>query len=305
MNSSVAIIVLNWNSFEVTNDCLHSLAGLTHPSYKVILVDNASADGSADELAAAHPQVICLRSSTNLGFTGGNNIGLRYALQNGFTYSLILNNDTLAEPDFLAKLTAYMDAHREAGAVQPRIFYQHNRQLLWNGGSYYNRFLGWSYTLGEAKHTHPKYAIRKEVDWITGCAFLVRNSVLQQSGLFADKFFLYNEDVDLSFRIRKLGYPLVYEPDAVIYHIAGMSTKSKTKSKEGYVHPLAHYYNQRNRLWIIKQYTPWYCVPSVALFNFGYLVMVLGYFTMRGRFQKLKAMTRAIKDGIFDSIQYP
>lgn len=197
-----------------------------------------------------------------------------------------------------------MDATPQTGAVQPRIFYQHDRHLLWNGGSYYNWFLGLSYTQGEGKPSHPKYCIRKEVDWITGCAFLVRNSVLQQSGLLADSMFLYNEDVDLSFRIHRLGYRLIYEPAAVIYHIAGMSTKSRVRSGEGYIHPLAHYYNQRNRLWILKQYTPWYCIPGVVLFNFGYLVMVLGYFTVRGRFQKLKAVVRAIKDGIFTSIQY-
>ncbi len=305
MNNKVAVILVNWNSFDVTNDCINSLKKITYPSFATIVVDNGSADGSADKLEQLHPGIILIRSATNLGFTGGNNLGFRYAIEHGFVYSLMLNNDTFVEPDFLSQLTGYMEQHPEAGVIQPRILYQHNRNLIWNGGSYFNRFIGLTYTKGEGKPLSVNYDSIKQVDWVTGCAFMTRNSILQQTGLLAENMFLYSEDVDLSFRIRQLGYQLIYFPAAVVYHIAGMSTKSKTKSKEGYVHPLTHYYNQRNRLWIIKQYTPWYCVPSVVLFNFGYLVMVLGYFTVRGRFQKLKAMSRAIKDGIFDSIQYP
>jgi GT2 family glycosyltransferase len=295
---SVAIILVNWKSFDVTHDCLESLKQLSYPNYTVIVVDNGSQDESVIKLRTHHPDITVLTSETNLGFTGGNNIGLRYAIEQQFDYSILLNNDTFVEPDFLGILVTYMEEHPEAGAIQPRIHFHHNRNLLWNGGAYFNQWTGFTHTDGENKQAQQGHLQLKEVDWITGCAFLVRNNILQQTGLLAENLFMYSEDVDLSFRIRQLNYQLIYHPNSVIYHIAGVSNKSKTPGKEGYVNPMVHYYNQRNRLWLIKKYTPWYAWPTVIICNFFYILLVLGYFAVRGRFKKLNAMFSAIKDGI-------
>jgi GT2 family glycosyltransferase len=304
MKHRVAIILVNWNSFAVTNDCIHSLKAMQYPSYKIIVVDNGSADGSGDALEQAHPGIILIRLGSNMGFTGGNNAGFRYALQNGFDFSIMLNNDTFVEPDFLSHLVSFMDANPGTGAIQPRIFFNHNRQLLWNGGSYYNKLIGLAYTVGHNKPSAPSYENLKQVDWITGCAFFIRNSVLESTGLLAENMFIYSEDVDLSFRIKQLGYSLIYQPLSVIYHIAGMSNRSKSKGKEGYVNPIVHYLNQRNRIWVIKKYTPWYCVPTVIAFNFFYITMVMGYFAARGRFTKFRSVSKAVRDGLTGSIQY-
>lgn len=304
MNESVAVILVNWNSFDVTNDCILSLQQLSYPNYSIIVVDNGSTDDSCNRLKQAHPGVLLISSPENLGFTGGNNLGFRYALQHGYHYSIMLNNDTFVEPDFLTKLVQFMQAHPSAGAVQPKIFFNHDRTLLWNGGSYFNAFIGLAYTKGVNRTDSVKYNTVKKVDWITGCAFFIRNSVLEETGLLAENMFIYSEDVDLSFRIRRLGYELAYEPASVIYHIAGMSNKSDKKGKEGYVNPIVHYLNQRNRIWILKKYTPWYCVPTVAVFNFFYITMVIGYFAARARFQKLKSVCKAVRDGLAGSIKY-
>jgi len=295
---SVAIILVNWKSFDVTSDCLTSLKQLNYANYTVIVVDNGSEDGSCTKIRSLHPEVVLIASATNLGFTGGNNIGLRYSLQEQFDYSIMLNNDTFVEPDFLHILITYMESHPEAGAIQPRIHFQHNRKLLWNGGAYFNKWTGFTSTDGENQPPKQRHFQVKEVDWLSGCAFLVRNTILAKTGLLSEDLFMYSEDVDLSFRIKQLNYQLIYHPESVIYHIAGVSNKSATPGKEGYVNPMVHYYNQRNRLWIIKKYTPWYCWPSVIICNFFYLLLVLGYFTARGRFRKLHAMRNAIKDGI-------
>lgn len=299
---SVAIILVNWNSFEVTNDCIESLKKINYPNYKIMVVDNGSEDGSGQQLATAHPHILLLKAATNLGFTGGNNIGLNYSIQQSFDYSMMLNNDTFVEPEFLTILVSYLETHPHTGAIQPRIQFEHNRALLWNGGSYFNRWTGFAYTSGENKMPGPSHLQIKQVHWITGCAFLVRNSILKKTGLLAHNLFIYSEDVDLSFRIKKLNYQLIYHPHAVIYHIAGISNKSKKKGKEGFVNPIVHYLNQRNRIWIIKKYTPWYCWPTVIICNFFYILMVLGYFAARGRFKKLKAMGKAIKDGLLGNI---
>lgn len=300
----IAIILINWNSFGTTNDCINSLKKVTDPAFDIIVVDNASADGSADRLWEIHPEIILIKSPVNTGFTGGNNIGFEYSMNNGYEYSLMQNNDTFVEPDYLTHLVNHMDNHPETGAVQPRIFYHHDRSLIWDGGSYFNRFLGHTYTKGVGKPKGDTYNVEKEVDWITGCAFFVRNSILKQTGVLADNMFMNYEDVDLSFRIKKLGYRLDYVPSSVIYHITSMSLKSSTKGAEGFLNPAAHYRNIRNRIWILKRYTPWYFVPSTTVFNFFYISLVIGYFAARRRFTKMKAVVRAVRDGLKGSIEY-
>ncbi|WP_438946850.1 glycosyltransferase family 2 protein [Sediminibacterium sp.] len=302
MQPAVAIILINWKSLEVTSDCIVSLKGIQYANYSIVVVDNGSADGSGRALKQLHPEIILIESATNLGFAGGNNLGFRYALEHAYDYTIMLNNDTFVEPDFLHHLVDYMEAHPEVGAIQPRIHFNHDRSLVWNGGSYYAKWWGYFYTKGENKLPNPEHLIIKEVDWITGCAFLLKTSTLEKTGLLAENFFMYSEDVDLSFRIKALGLTLMYHGDSVIYHIAGQSNKSKTKGKEGFVHPNVHYMNQRNRIWVLKKYTPWYCIPTVLAYNLVYLLGVLAYFLVRRRFSKFKIVLKAIKDGLIGSI---
>lgn len=302
MQPTVAIILVNWNSFEVTNDCIVSLKGIEYAAYTIVVVDNGSIDGSGQQLKELHPAIVLIESATNQGFTGGNNLGFEYSLNNGFDYSMMLNNDTFVEPDFLNHLVNYMQANPTVGVVQPRIHFNHDRSLLWNGGSYHSKWLGFLYTKGFNKAPNHSYLQFKQVDWVTGCAFFTRNSILKTTGLLAQNMFIYSEDVDLSFRIKALGLQLMYHPHSVIYHIAGMSNKSKTKGKEGFVNPIVHYLNQRNRIWILKKYTPWYCAPTAALSNIFYISLIMGYFAARRRFTKLKAVARAVRDGLKGSI---
>lgn len=288
----------------VTRQCIESLNALQYRSFQVIVVDNGSEDHSAVILAKEYPDIVLLASDTNLGFAGGNNVGFRYAFQQNFKYILMLNNDTIVEPDFLNHLVDDMESHPQTGAIQPRIHFEHDRTLIWNGGSYHATWWGFLYSHGALRKPGREALRLKQVDWITGCAFLVRADVLQKTGLFAENMFMYSEDVDLSMRIKALGYSLVYHPQSLIYHIAGMSNKSHIKGKEGFVHPLVHYYNQRNRIWILKKYTPVYAYPTVIICNFFYISLIIGYFAMRGRFTKLKAVMKAVKDGLTGSIKY-
>lgn len=300
----VAVVVLNWNGFAVTDDCIQTLQQVSYPGLDVILVDNGSTDGSGKRLKAKHAQVILLESPVNAGFTGGNNLGLSYAWEHEYDYVLLLNNDTFVAPDFMEPLIAYMEDHPEAGIVQPKIYFNHDRNLLWNAGSFYNRLLGFPYTRGLNRRSKPTYEQICEVDWVTGCALMIRTSVLRKCGLLAPNMFLYCEDVDLSFRAKALGYQLVYVPSAVVYHIAGASGRARQKAKEGNILPQIHYYNLRNRIWLIKQYTTWYYWPSVLIAHCVYVSAVLLYFAIRGRRQKFKAVVQAVRDGITGSIDY-
>ena len=304
MDKKVAIILVNWNSFVFTDQCIRSINRMNYENADIILVDNGSADNSGIQLKEAHPGIVLIQAGDNKGSTGGNNLGMQYSIENGYVYSLLLNNDTLVENNFLDILVAFMDAHPEAGAVQPKIYFAHDHSLLWNGGSYFNQFLGYTYTKGYSQKEQREHNLLKEVDWLSSCALLTRNAVLVQTGLFADNLFLYYEDTDLSLRIKEKGFILMYNPASVIYHIAGMSNKSNTKKEEGYINPIVHYLNIRNRIWFLKKYTPVYFIPSVIIYNFFYIFLVLIYLTARKRFKKAKAVLSAVKDGIKGNILY-
>lgn len=303
MSKKTAIILVNWNSFQLTADCIVSLGTMPYTDYSIIVVDNGSADRSGLLLKEKFNHIILIESPKNLGFTGGNNLGMQYAVEQGYTYVLLLNNDTFVETGFLEVLVNYMDLHPEAGIVQPLIYFNHNRSLVWNGGSYYNTWLGYAYTTNFNKPLLPESNVIKEVDWVTGCAFFTRTSLLKETGFLAENLFIYYEDVDLSFRIKKAGYKLMYHPESVIYHIAGMSNKNRVKGKEGFVNPIVHYLNFRNRIWLLKKYTSPLKILTVGLFNFFYIIAVMAYFVARFRFIKLKTVIKAVKDGFNGNIK--
>lgn len=304
MTPSIAIILVNWNSYALTRDCLLSLQQIRHTDYDILLVDNQSSDGSGLQLKQEFPAIIYLQAPGNLGFSGGNNLAIRYVLEKGYQYTLLLNNDTTVAPDFLEKLTRFLDEHPKVGAVQPLIYCDEPRDAIWNAGSFYIQLLGQPWVKKIVRPLPPEKKKGEPVDWITGCAFMVRTELLKKTGLLAEKMFMYFEDVDLSFRIRREGYALHLVPSAVIWHVGGMSNKQAQKNAEGLVNPVVHYLNTRNRIWIIKKYTPLYFLPMVILFHFFYFTGTIGYFLIRARFKKLSAVLKGIRDGLTEHITY-
>jgi GT2 family glycosyltransferase len=300
----LAIVLINWNSFELTKETLESLQQTTYTNYDCIVVDNGSEDGSGNALKLQFPNIILITSDTNKGFTGGNNLGMDYALQHGYEYMMMLNNDVAVEPNFLEPLIARLDQDASVGAVQPLIYFHHDRNLIWNAGSTYNALLGICSTPDYNKKDLG-YQFKnksKKIDWITGCAFMIRASVLKKVGLLKEAFFIYYEDVDLSFRIKAAGYQLAYMPTSVIYHIAGMSHKTKEKGKEGFVSNKVHFLNARNRIWCLKEHTPAWAIPTVTLFNAFYFFSIGFYFIFRARWQKLLALKNGIVEGLLHRV---
>jgi len=303
MSKKLAVLLVNWNSYQLTADCIGSLHEMQYTNYDIIVIDNASADQSGPLLKETFPHILLIQAGDNLGFSGANNLGMQYAIDQGYEYLLLLNNDTFVKHDFLEPLVSYMDTHPETGAIQPLIYCNHNREKVWNGGSYYNRWLGYTRTANYHKPLQSASNKIQKVDWITGCAFFTRASVLQITGLLSTNMFMYYEDVDLSFRIHKAGFELIYQPKSVIYHIAGVSNKSKTKGPEGYLTPLIHYLNVRNRIWLLKKYSFVLYAPTIILFNILFLFAQIAYFLIRFRFAKLNAVLRGIKDGLKGEIK--
>jgi len=305
MQKKLAIVIINWNSFDLTSDTLVSLSSTSYKNYDIIVVDNFSTDNSAAQLEKDFPSIILLKSDENKGFTGGNNLGFDYAINEGYEYVMMLNNDVAVEPDFLEPLVVKLDMDEKIGGVQPLIYFYHDRELIWNAGSRYNDIFGIPYILGYYRKDKGQLQRKKQksIDWITGCAFMIRTEVLKKVGVLKQDFFIYYEDVDLSFRIKEAGYALAYEASSVVYHKTGMSHKSKEKLKEGYLNPKVHYLNARNRLFVLKEYTQKIAIPTVILYQIIYFFGISFYFIFRCRWQKLKAWNNGIKDGLFTTLE--
>jgi GT2 family glycosyltransferase len=298
MSKPVAIILLNWNTPQQSYKCIASdLKYCDKRNFDIILADNGSTDDSLPFLKTKFPDLHFIENQKNLGFAEGNNRALDYSLNKGYTYSFLLNTDTEIDQEVIEPLLNYLDKNEEVGAVQPAIYWMHKPNKLWNGPCYFNPYLGRTYSNNNEIN---KDDLKIEnTDWLTGCAMMIRNEALKESGFFTEKFFLYYEDVDLSFRIRQAGYNLHYLPTVKVYHEAGASGKQVTKSKEGTLSPIIHYYLSRNKLWIVRRYASMFLLPFIILAHFFYYGSLFIYFVVRRRWKKARLLLKGIKEGLF------
>jgi len=261
----VAIIILNWNGWKDTIECLESLKKITYPNYEVIVIDNGSKGNDADILEEKYKDYIeVIKNKENLGFAGGFNLGVnKLKLRNDIDYFLLLNNDTTVTPDFLNKLTEFIEANPEVGVASPLIFYYHQRNKVYSCGGKLNSFL-FSCKFYKFSHKEPQ----KNLNFISGCAPLVRKSLVEKIGLFDENFFTYWEETDFCLRAKKTGFSIACVPQSIIYHKVAQSNKYLSKR---YI-----YYMVRNNLLLAKKHAKWYQWPFL-LINF-FLRNWVGYF---------------------------
>jgi GT2 family glycosyltransferase len=289
---------VNWNSYEVTAVCIDSLRNISYPNARVIVVDNASIDDSARKLKTEYPEIKLLLNSVNTGFTGGNNTGIQWALDWSFDLIMLLNNDTVVTPGFADRLVETYQKDDNIGVVQPKILFNKRRDLIWNAGSTYNSFFCYFGTKGFMKADLGQYNEVKEIPWVTGCCFLLSTDIVRKVGLLDEKFFMYFEDSDWSFKIRELGYRLLYQPASIIYHEAGMSEKNQDEHGEGNVSPFTRYVGVRNHLYFIKRHVKGFNTIGAWTYQILRLLAFFFYFLFRGRFKKLKAVLTGFRDGL-------
>jgi GT2 family glycosyltransferase len=238
----VTVVVVTWQGRHLLGPCLESLRRQTC-RHRLVVVDNASTDGTAEFLAAEHPEAVVVHNPANLGFAGG----VQAALETVSTrYVALLNNDAEAEPDWLASLVAHLDEHPEAAAVTSRMMLTDRPGVLNNAGV---RLLadghGADRGLGEPDSGYPR---AEEVFGFSGGAAALRTSVAQDAGGFPRPFFLYYEDTDLSWRLRLAGWTVRYEPGAVVHH---RHSATVNQQSEGFA-----FYNERNRLLTLLRCAP-------------------------------------------------
>lgn len=299
---SLAIIIINWNSYGVTANCLESLQKVSYHNFKIILVDNGSEDNSGDSLKANFTDIILLKNEKNRGFTGGNNRGIQYAVESGFEMVMLLNNDTIVTPDFATILVNKLQSDESIGAIQPKIMFNQERDIIWSGGSSFSKTWHLTKSEGMGEKDCGQYDESKVLPWVTGCCFLTKSSIVKEVGLLDDRFFIYYEDTDWSFRIRERGYKLLYEPMSKIYHEVGKSNENRETFGEGTQSAFTHYVVIRNHIYIVRKYgrgINYITALGYQLFKItGYCL----YFLLKRRPKKLKASLRGFYHGFKFSI---
>jgi GT2 family glycosyltransferase len=216
---SVHIVVLNWNGKSDTLECLTSLQSVSYPNLKIVVVDNGSTDGSEQAIKAAFPDVTFIQTGENLGYAEGNNVGIRHAMESGGDFVFILNNDTTTDTNVVTALVAQAEKNPNAAILGPKIYFYERPDIINSAGGHldYDTLVRGHIGYG-VRDDGTMYASVAAVEWITGCAMLLRLSVLREVGLFDPDFFLVCEELDLCTRIRKRGFAILFVPEAKLWH---------------------------------------------------------------------------------------
>lgn len=239
----VSILTVNWNQPGHTIEMLKSLAALDYPSVEIILVDNGSEHGQAESFEALFPQVKVIRSGQNLGFAGGNNLGMAYCKGK---YILLLNNDTIVPNHLLTKLVHTMEQHPQCGAVSPKIYFYDKPQTLQYAGTTGIHFLtGRGKKIGYGLVDEGQFEQSGLTVYPNGACMMVRAELFKSLGGLPEHYFLYYEEHDLAEQMKRAGYEIRFEAQTFIHH--------KISASSGKSSPLKTYYLFRNRLIFIKR----------------------------------------------------
>lgn len=284
----VNIVIVNWNGLEDTLELLESLSKISYINYKIVIVDNNSANDEAEKLEnISKGKAHIMKCEENLGFAGGNNVGIKYSLEEKTEYVLLLNNDTTVQPDFLEILVNKFESENQAGIVSPRINYYDEPEKIWSEGGYISRLRGSGFAYSDKLETEIG-TVDKSVTFVSGCCMLIKRDVLLKVGLFDENYFLYTEDTDLCLRTIKAGFKIYVDPHSKIYHKVSNSTKKSLTA-------LPLYYTTRNRLYFAKKnFRSTYTITVTYIFLGMVLKSLVWLFS--GRMANIKAVKQAFKD---------
>jgi hypothetical protein len=244
---AAAAIVLNWRRSAETLACLDSLSGAVTVPSQIIVVDNASGDGSAEAIRRGNPDVAVLETSSNLGYAGGNNFGVRWAFEHGFEAVLVLNNDIRVEPEFLSPLLQALYASPKTGAATPLVIADDHPDEIWALGlTVDHKSAGVRRRLSGNRISSLTELTPVEVNAASGSAMLVTRDVVDDVGLLDEKYFLYYEEVDWCMRMRRAGYRIMAVPSSVVRH--------RVSSTLGADSPIIDYYMLRNQMRLVQRH---------------------------------------------------
>ena len=282
----VSIITLNYNQAKVTADLLASLRHITYSPVEIIVVDNASPDNPEKMITEQYPEVQFIRTDQNLGFAGGNNVGIEMAKGK---YVLLLNNDTEVAPDFLEPLVECMEQDSQIGACSPKIrFFQTKNHIQYAGSTPIDSVRVASYAIGygeEDKGQHDQSGGPTHL--AHGAAMMVSSKAIEKAGLMEASFFLYYEELDWCEHIKKAGFSIHFVPQSLVLHKESMSVGKNS--------PLQLYYKTRNRIFFARRNLKGSQRWIALLYLIGLVAPVrLLKLLLKGNFKNFKIYLKAV-----------
>lgn len=225
---SVYIIILNWNGYRDTIACVESCLLGTYPNFRILIVDNASSDNSAAILRHYFPAIELLHTGSNLGFAGGNNVGIRRALAEGADYVWLLNNDTIVAPEALTELVKTAESDSRIGMAGSKILFHEPASAIWFAGGFRTPDGANFLHRGSGEDDNGQYELPCRVDFLTGCSMLVKAGLIAEIGQLREDYFLYWEDADWSRSAIEHGWELFYTPASRIWHKVSASAGNRS-----------------------------------------------------------------------------
>lgn len=285
-NPLVSIISINYNQAQVTCALLDSLNRITYPNIEIIVVDNASPTEEPTLITELFPNVQLIRSASNLGFAGGNNLGIRVAKGK---YVLLLNNDTEVEPGFLEPLVELFETKPEVGIASPKIIYHNTSQIIqYAGCNGLSPWTGRGEFIGSMQKDIGQYNESLPTQLVHGAAMMVPMSVIREAGLMPEIYFLYYEEHDWCEMIKKAKFQSYYVATSTVYHKESISV--------GKVSVLKSYYMSRNRLLFVRRNSKgWHYWSGVLFFLFVATPKNLLVLTINQQWEHIKAVWNGLK----------
>jgi len=262
--TKIFIVILNWNNYADTFECLKSVDKLRIGKFdlRVVVVDNGSSDDSCENIRnfqLSNSNFHLIENNQNLGYAGGNNVGMRYALESGADWVMVLNNDTEVDHDLVVQLIEAAERDGKVGVLTPKIYFARGSEfhkskykkselgnVIWSAGGE----MDWNNVFGKNRGVDEvdsgKYDFEEEVEFATGACVFLRATALDEVGLFDERYFAYFEDADLVMRMRRAGWKIVYVPKAKLWH--------KVSRSSGIGSKLNDYFIIRNRLYFGMKY---------------------------------------------------
>jgi len=316
MKPKISIIILNWNGWEDTLECLESINRINYPNYDILVVDNGSEDESISKIHEyaeglslynhdhreltlfeyikydddldddyfklnSNQRLVLIKNDNNIGFSAGNNIGIKFSLKNlKSEYVLLLNNDTVVQENFLDELVDFAEKEPEIGIVGPGVYFYDKPEEL--------AYIGHNINLCNARISDPPALNTepKQLDYVVGCGLLIKRVVIEKVGLLDTDYFLYYEDADWCLRAKKIGYKVFYVPRSKIYHKISCKKRSVT----------SYYYGNRNSFLIVKKNRDFKGICYLKMFINKMMLSL--YLIVTGSRKEGFAVIKAVYDGI-------
>lgn len=293
----VSLITLNYNQAEITCALLDSIGQLTYPRIEVIVVDNHSVEDPSPLIQQRqYANTTVIVTDKNLGFAGGNNVGLRQAKGD---FLLLLNNDTEVTPDLIERLLEPFTLDPAIGVTCPKIrYYQQPTVIQYAGYTPVNQYTGQAFSIGNHEVDQGQYEQPGVTNFAHGAAMMLRRVVVEQAGLLPELYFLYYEELDWCCRIHQAGYSIYYQPSALVYHKESMTVGKSS--------PLKVYYQTRNRLLYMRRN-----VSGLSLFVFLVYFTLLAFpkaliqYSLKGQLTLLKAYLKGVGWNMHHTVEQP